>query len=88
MVATFPQPFQLFSSIFSSSTFAQIEKFLQTGATVPREERTASCHEAGHTDREGGELTFVIARRTPLLKELEPATEKCVWENIISVETR
>ena len=43
-----------------SSTFHQIEKFLQTGATIPREERTASCHEAGHTDREGGELTFAM----------------------------
>ena len=45
---------------------SQIEKFLQTGGTLPREERTASCHEAGHTDREGsGELTFTLSDATP-----------------------
>ena len=37
----------------------QIEKFLQNGATAPREERAASCHEGGQSDREGGEYAFV-----------------------------
>ena len=38
---------------------SQIEKFLQNGATAPREERAASCHEGGQSDREGGEYAFV-----------------------------
>ena len=54
----------------------QIEKFLQTGATAPREERIASCHEGGHSDREGGEFTFVMMMRRMMRTTTTTTTTK------------